>query len=504
MAVAVRRSIVIDSLESRQLMAVSTDASGWTVVTPSRDSRVIYVSSSQGRDTNAGTQSSPVASLGRARSMIRAGMPDHILLRRGDVFSGSIWLGSGGRNAQEPLYIGAYGTGPRPLINTGVNEGVMTVGGTGRSASNIVVQGIAFNANTFNGRNGGWNTTGIRINAAGSNILLEDNFIRGFKDNISVDAIGGTFTGLRVRRNVIVDSYNISSANGHSQGLYAGGSTRNLLIEGNIFDNNGWRAGVSSPTMFNHAIYINTGAQGSVIRNNIVTRSSMRGILSRGGAVVEGNVLARNAVGIEVGNGASTVRNNVVMEGTDLPNQELSVGMQAFNISNLQVSGNIFANAIGQGPWNIAAIKLQSGISGGSISGNKVFSWKGGISLNGQRISSSGNDVQASPAAGRNVSRTNLRTTFTDPTRNLGRYAQSLGKGTTLESFVSAARNLGRSNYDTRFTAGAVAGYIRGGFNYGTSRLAPMITTAVISPWGGSTLFSVDRINSNPNLALFV
>ena len=44
---------VVETLENRQLMSVSLDANGWTVVTPTADSRVIYVSSSTGNDVTA-------------------------------------------------------------------------------------------------------------------------------------------------------------------------------------------------------------------------------------------------------------------------------------------------------------------------------------------------------------------------------------------------------------------------------------------------------------------
>ncbi len=42
------------SIVSSMHAAVSQDAYGWTIVTPSADTRIIYVSSSEGDDTNDG------------------------------------------------------------------------------------------------------------------------------------------------------------------------------------------------------------------------------------------------------------------------------------------------------------------------------------------------------------------------------------------------------------------------------------------------------------------
>ena len=64
---------MIEALEDRQLLSVSLDAAGWTVVTPAASSRVVFVSSSSGSDANAGTQDAPVASLARAKSLLRNG-----------------------------------------------------------------------------------------------------------------------------------------------------------------------------------------------------------------------------------------------------------------------------------------------------------------------------------------------------------------------------------------------------------------------------------------------
>ena len=75
---------VIELLEKREMLSVSQNGGGWTVVTPSAGDRVIYVSSSQGSDHNSGlSSSSPVQSIARGESLLRNNSGDQLLLKRG-------------------------------------------------------------------------------------------------------------------------------------------------------------------------------------------------------------------------------------------------------------------------------------------------------------------------------------------------------------------------------------------------------------------------------------
>ncbi|MCR6630368.1 MAG: hypothetical protein NVV74_10145 [Magnetospirillum sp.] len=100
---------------------VSLNANGWTQITPSSDSRIVYVSNA-GNDANNGlSASTPKATIAAANSLIRDGYPDHLLLRRGDTFSvgGGTALGrwKNGRSATEPMLLSYYGSsGARPIV----------------------------------------------------------------------------------------------------------------------------------------------------------------------------------------------------------------------------------------------------------------------------------------------------------------------------------------------------------------------------------------------------
>src|SRR5687767_15760812 len=78
----------LERLEPRTHFSVSMSADGWTDITPSADTRTIFVSSSLGDDRNDGTSPNfPLRTLARGYGALRNGKPDHLLLRSGDVWN---------------------------------------------------------------------------------------------------------------------------------------------------------------------------------------------------------------------------------------------------------------------------------------------------------------------------------------------------------------------------------------------------------------------------------
>ena len=63
---------VVEAIENRQLLSVSTDAGGWTVITPPADARVIYVSSSSGNDASNGLSAGCAGADAREGGVARA------------------------------------------------------------------------------------------------------------------------------------------------------------------------------------------------------------------------------------------------------------------------------------------------------------------------------------------------------------------------------------------------------------------------------------------------
>ena len=109
------------------------DESGWSIITPSEDSRLIYVSSSSGDDETAEYYAprdvtsvdepgliKPFKTIEAANTNARDGYPDWIILQRGDVWEihDTIQLKIG-RSPTERSVLTSYGTGDqRPMIKS--------------------------------------------------------------------------------------------------------------------------------------------------------------------------------------------------------------------------------------------------------------------------------------------------------------------------------------------------------------------------------------------------
>ncbi len=275
-------------------------ANGWTVFTPSTDSRILYVSASGDdrtarfynlRDSEIGNDPfnpdgaiRAYASYAAAYAATRNGYPDWILFKRGEEFVDTI--GSrirSGRGASEPFLVGSYGaSGLSPIVKTGINQ-ALRVNDTTRY---FAISGIDFYANTrdprgadYRGNAGGTGFT--LLTGSGQNIsgvLFEGCKFRFYNGN-DIQIYAGTFIGdIIIRRCLIADNY---SETHHSQGLYAN-RVDGIVLEENIFIHNGWyiqsRNGDNNPaggqaTMFNHNIYF-SGTRNVSLKENLFIEPS--------------------------------------------------------------------------------------------------------------------------------------------------------------------------------------------------------------------------------------
>lgn len=280
------------------------DENGWSILTPSEDSRLIYVSSSSGNNDSAKIYALSSADVGddpyhpagdikpfktieAALGELRAGYPDYILLKNGETWEpeGTIHL-TKGRSLDERMVLTTYGSDTeRPTVkNCGVNFD---------DADFSAVIGIHFVASRRNPssadfvgfdndpKTSGFNALGGYGNSITQGILIEDCHFDWFRGNViqsSPDHGGEILTEIIVRRNIITNNYSTDS---HSQGLYT--SHVSMLLEENIFDHNGWYKQGSSnaqdegmATMFNHDTYF-TDTRNTIFRKNLFLRPSSIG-----------------------------------------------------------------------------------------------------------------------------------------------------------------------------------------------------------------------------------
>jgi hypothetical protein len=405
----------VDQLEARVLFSVSTDANGWTVITPPKDARVIYVSSSTGSDSNPGTSSAkPLRTVAAGLSLLRDGAADQLLLERGDTFHESLGMwDKSGRSADEPLVIGAYGTGARPVLATGAGFGFETSGG---AVEHVALIGLDFYADARDPASPTFRTSenvpGIQLMARGGDILIEDCAVRDYGTNIVVQSTHGPIHDVTIRRSAVLDAY---CPTAHSEGIYAEG-VQGLTLEENVFDHNGWNASVSGavPTIFNHNAYLTNTTTGVVAHGNIFANASSHGMEARSGGDIQDNVFLDNPIGLDYGlvrgspvtpGGVSGVVNGNVFLGTrDIDGAKRGIGMEVANTKpgvQTVVSNNIFSTDtdIGTGgdrslagTDGFPAIMLvygsdltnpdqAVGINDLTVQGNIVYKWTAGLSV---------------------------------------------------------------------------------------------------------------------------
>jgi hypothetical protein len=403
------------------------DPNGWTVITPSSDSRIIYVSSTDGDDSNgafvlgtdippgqtAQTQPPPSAvpfkTITTAKSLLRPGYPDWLLLKAGDVWVEDIGQisDSGGRSQTEPRVFSSYGTGPRPQLQPTPGD----IAGTSKSngsiwhigstlAAHIYFIGLEFYNPTRDPDNPAFNPTGHDITTvswldSGNDVLFEDCLEHFMGSGICVGAASHLNPGLAptnftMRRCIEVDNYSLV---GHGQGSYFD-TVDGAIIEENVFDHNAWNDAAGVPAgIFNHHLYFFNQTNTTIQRNlflraeSLATKCVSRGLDNVRNVTYDNNLYFEGEVGISVGyqdsdtgnavppaggsciNGLNITNNVFLQVNRDNPTgRGLGWGIDLKSVANAELSGNIFSDFSFTG--NTYAIYLESGGQTTSTSSN--------------------------------------------------------------------------------------------------------------------------------------
>ena len=455
---AVKELLVPDDL--------AIDGEGWSVFIPGPDSRIVYCSDSEGSDGNDGlSEATPVKTLDRATTLLRDGRPDHLYLKRGDVWTDQDLAQLGkksGKNSFERMVVAYYGTGPRPLVRPN-NTFVINAG-----VDDLAIIGIEFYNYSVNPADPGYVDPGPEGVSVGfrfvgvtvENLLFEDCKFSFFSDHMSffnkAAGRGDVFDNIDLRRNIFVNAYQRGSTDEKilAQGMFVS-HTADFLLEENFFDHNGWNEDFvdAQPNQFNHNVYLSTDNAGPmVVRGNVISRAAAHGVQLRSGGVAEHNAFIGNAIGMNMGfgspptyyDGPTTVANNVVTDGRpQIPNdftfpQTGAVwGLWKQSITNLTVDSNIVANIQDTTGGNMKPYNDMAANDFGT--GNIAWNW------------TRGDEPATDPG-------------WLEPTRDKDSYATALGYG-TYDDWVDAASNRGLRSFPTEFTARSYVEYIKEGFN---------------------------------------
>jgi hypothetical protein len=372
---------------------------GWTVFEPDTDTRIIYVSSSDGNDSYNGlSPAQPKKSIDSAFSLTRTDYADWILLKRGDTWNGNLPVRNG-RSGSAPFLVSSYGASTvRPLLKTGSAGGINVCC---KDYHFIAVLGISFYAHTrdinsaeFTSQDGG---TGFNFYVGdtytGEGVLIEDCQFRFYKNNVVQGP--GTIRNIVIRRNLILDDYSHDS---HSQGMY----TKNvsLLLEENIFDHNGWfkqqidagsEKDSGQATMYNHNTYF-CNSLGVTFRGNMFLRPSSMGnkwtandgIASARDITIDNNLYVDGEIGIGIGGNETvpphrfknvTISNNVILDiGLSRPtNRTLGWCLDINDWDIGTVSRNLFLHQQSPDVRNVYAIHLDGETRDVTIQDNIVY-----------------------------------------------------------------------------------------------------------------------------------
>lgn len=424
------------------------DNPGFTQVVPSEDSRTIYVSNSVGADFNDGlSHLTPVKTITHAKTLLRDGFPDWLVLKAGDVWYESLggWSLSG-RSPEEPMVISHYGSGTsRPVLKVGSGR-ALSAQGQANVVSNLVISGIEFYAHTRHPESPEFiavdGSAGISMLSNVYNLLIEDNKFRSFEEGVVLQEFNTTMENITLRRNVIVDSYDISPD--HSQGAYFQGID-GLLLEENILDMNGWHPVIpgGEQTKFNHGFYIQNNTINVQTLGNIIMRSSSHGIQQRDGGIVNDNLFVQNAISVLHGleddlenSVQEIISGNVILNGTSINGEIRGWGIEVKSPNGTTVENNIMAHN-----WSIGGTTFD------------ISDSAGGDAVIGNNISYKWLDYRESNVYG-----------YLDPERGIESYDTLLGGDGTFDNFAESLRAQSLRTWNDDLSVQNINEYIREGF----------------------------------------
>ncbi|MEM1032479.1 MAG: right-handed parallel beta-helix repeat-containing protein [Myxococcota bacterium] len=376
------------------------EENGYTTFDIPTDSVVVYVAA-DGDDSADGTRPErAVRTLTRAAALVRPGEHDFVLLRRGDRWRDPQWPRRwySGRDAAHPLVVSTYGASTvrprievlRPFVNH-----------DGRVRNFTVMAGLHIVNARADPSDPAFDGTGMpvfRYTGGGEGHLIEDCHIEYGEITVNQCCGRPRYRDIEVRRSVVEKSYyagtcdpNDKDGDGTNKpsGMYTA-AVDNLLIEGNVFDHNGWNEDVPSAcaTIYNHNLYLS--GNDITIRGNVLARASSIHAKIRADApgtvnrlTVENNVFVEGEIGISAGGNTvqsyrfrdGVVRNNVFTHiGRSNPtDRNVAWGIDIRDHDRLLLADNLFLNQVDPGGEGTHALRLMSGTNRDLMIENNLF-----------------------------------------------------------------------------------------------------------------------------------
>ncbi len=483
------------------------------------DSRIVYVSSSDGNDSTGqiynkyspelgGNPFDPAgnvqaySSIEAAKRQIRQGAADILLLKRGDVWTQSlgVWCAGGGLSNRERSIVAAYGSsGPRPLIRSTASTNLFFIIGCPDVATRFM---IFADLDSYPSHKDPSSSDYSPVDEySGSEAFavleeIEDVLFENIKTRfgqVNIQGWEGLQSRIAFRRNVVADNYN---AYGFAQGLYVHG-VDGLLVEENVFDSNGFNNNVpgAEASIFDHNVYIQHTNRNVIARRNITSNGAATGIQLRPGGVLSNNLFLNEAVPGFISGAGGEMSYNVVIGGKDPSYGPRSWGLTDSSSGEVRVFRNMVVHKRpGMADSNAFFIDLYDtsdsdntdpalfmGPKRINFYENVVYNWRGsgvvsGMNSNEVESFTGGNNHLVTPGfstsefyGGYQLPNATLDNdssgaSFPDPDRTIETYMQSFGEPASTEAFMLRARSLSKWTWDSRWTAGSANNYLRQGF----------------------------------------
>jgi hypothetical protein len=477
--------------------------------------RRIYVSSSTGSDSNAGTQLAPKATLtgaSGAKSLRtgRGGRPDWILLKRGDTWAEATQLNGllNGRSANEPMILTCYGdeADPRPIIECVNTNGAINDNSTAVTTARMnyfAIMHIDFYASRRDPNNAAFTGTLGSFKAASTNNLVDWRLWEGCSFRFCQvvqqnDTSPFTPTGTVYFRNcVFTDCWPNSTVTGvflHQ--------VQTPVIENCYFDRVVWynevgthgtvNTGITNP--MSHSIYVQLSCGPGVYTNIFCSRSTdvqfrtagpVRNVLLNGctgGLVgIEGNCSTTSTTVLTTIRTGLDVEDCVVLKANDSFQATAGWDHRAYGIYVLSADGGhinncIYAHTEAFDPTQPEAILIATPASRSDLPCTNTVA-TGNIAYNYQTGTAEVLNA-TSAAAGSSFSGTlddrngdNTEYSFLDPDNaTLGKYLDSVtgSSGATDDDFYAAIRLQRKGNWNDALGMYCVIPYMKHRFARGT------------------------------------
>lgn len=282
-----------------------------------------------------------------------AGPGTQVLLKRGDTWTtpagsrGISLTGAQGTHA-EPVVLGTYGTGNRPVLDVATDSTVIYVRGSNdenRSAY-IIIQGLHLTTSLPPGSRPGLGIGFVETyhDYGPHHITVRDCVVENLA--YGVQAIGLSHD-ITIEDCIIRNNFGLPPESGHTQGLYS--NINGLILKNSLFECNGKneRCGAEEDSWFDHNIYL-SNCRDCLVENNTFRHALDAVKIRRGNnIIIRGNTIYdMNLMGLTAGADADQELNNTLIENNQIYDTSLGIAIKdqssgAGYINNMILRNNI-------------------------------------------------------------------------------------------------------------------------------------------------------------------